>query len=229
MSPGFPDNSRMDPPARLALFTSAVAAVASLGDRPGDHDPISATGERLWERWREPHRGYHDIRHLDEVLAAVGRLGRGADPALLAQALLAACYHDAIYDPTRDDNESASAALANAELAALGVPPDDAAAVAALVLETREHDLPPPHTPSAWLHDADLWILAAPTGRFDDYCAQVRREYAAVPPDLYARERGRILGALRDRPRLYASPLAYAEWEPRARANLRRELERLAG
>ena len=63
--------------------------------------------------------------------------------------------------------------------------------------------------------------------RFDEYCAQVRVEYAVVPPARYARERSRILGALRDRPRLYAQDHAHREWEGPARSNLTRELERL--
>ena len=68
--------------------------------------------EELLRRWGEPHRHYHDRRHLSEVLAAL------PDDAPRA-VRLAAWYHDAVYDPTRDDNEEASARLAREQLHAL--------------------------------------------------------------------------------------------------------------
>lgn len=210
-------------------MTAFAQALDVLASAPVDPALVSARGGALLQRWAQSHRGYHNLVHLDEVLAALAQVSEGAPTGELALAQLAAFYHDAVYEPGRPDNEAASAHLARADLAYLGVAGEAVEAVAGLVLETLEHLLPPPDSASAWLHDADLWILSAPSARFEEYCAQVRQEYAAVPAPVYARERARILLALRDRPVLYATPVARRTWDAAARRNLDRELARLTG
>ncbi|GAA1797600.1 hypothetical protein [Nostocoides veronense] len=214
----------MDPDERLSSFGRAVQI---LTNRPSDHDLVADMVSGLLSRWSDPRRGYHEVRHLDEVRAVIATLADSHDPRAWAHAELAAWYHDAIYDPARPDNEAASADLARDELSRIGIPEEEVAAICALILETVDHELPPAGTASAWLHDSDLWILSAPAERFDDYCRAVRAEYAEVPDEIYARERSHILRTFADRPRIYAEPRAYAEWEPAARANLARELRRL--
>lgn len=200
-------------------------AVRAVGGTPGE-----GGAARLLARYGEPRRGYHDGRHLAEVLAAVEPLGGDLDPRERAVVVLAAWYHDAVYDPVAapGTNEEASAVLAEHELAAAGCDPVAAATVAALVRATREHDLPDDDRAEAVLHDADLWILSAPTGRFDEYCAQVRAEYRHVPAADFARGRAAVLAPFATRPRLYATPLAHERWTDAARSNLRRELDRLS-
>ena len=200
-------------------------AVTRLGGAPGE----MATA--LLDRYSEPQRGYHDGRHLAEVLTAVDLLGGDLDPREHALVVLAAWYHDAVYDPIAAPgaNEEASAVLAERELAAAGCDPSAAGAVAGLVRATLEHDLPATPGPEAVLHDADLWVLSAPSQRFDEYCAQVRDEYAHVPAEDFARGRTAVLAPFATRPRLYATTLAHERWTDAARTNLRRELDRLSG
>ncbi|MCM3555317.1 hypothetical protein M3697_09375 [Janibacter melonis] len=200
-------------------------AVTRLGGAPGD----MATS--LVARYAEPQRGYHDGRHLAEVLTAVDLLGGDLDPRDHALVVLAAWYHDAVYNPVAASgaNEEASAVLAERELATAGCDPSAAGAVAGLVRATLEHELPGTPGPEAVLHDADLWVLSAPPQRFDEYCAQVRDEYAHVPAEDFARGRTAVLTPFATRPRLYATPLAHERWTDAARTNLRRELGRLSG
>lgn len=200
-------------------------AVTRLGGAPGD----MATS--VLDRYSEPQRGYHDGRHLAEVLTAVDLLGGDLDPRDHALVVLAAWYHDAVYDPVAASgaNEEGSAVLAERELATAGCDPSAAGAVAGLVRATLEHDLPGTPGPEAVLHDADLWVLSAPPQRFDEYCAQVRGEYAHVPAEDFARGRTAVLTPFATRPRLYATPLAHERWTDAARTNLRRELGRLSG
>ena len=55
----------------------------------GDH-----VAEDLLARWSEPHRRYHDIEHLRDVLDAVDLLdAHAADPMAVR---LAAWFHDAV-------------------------------------------------------------------------------------------------------------------------------------
>lgn len=81
----------------------------------------------------------------------------------------------------------------------------------------------------AAFHDADLWILSALPERFDEYCAQVRAEYAAVPDEAFAAGRTAVLLPFLRRDTVYATRHARRVWNERARLNLARELSRLSG
>lgn len=195
-------------------------AVTALG---GSAAEAGAVGRRLLARWREPRRRYHDERHLAEVLAAVAELGGEM------RVVLAAWYHDAVYEGRPGDDEEASARLAETELADLGLAGEDVAAVAALVRSTTTHELPDEVTTpqEAVLHDADLWVLASPVARFDEYCASVREEYPHVSAEDFRHGRMAALTPFAVRDRVYATAHAHEHWTNRARANLARELDRL--
>lgn len=201
---------------------------------PGvDEAAAVAVGEDLLRRWREPHRRYHDVEHLAEVLAAVDTLARAerVGPRGHAAALLGGWFHDAVYavDGT-DGNEERSAELAAESLGLLGAPEALVDRVVTLVLDTVGHDLAGRVRDPArvLLHDADLWVLAAPVDRFDEYCRQVREEYGSVPAATYGRARADVLRPFLHREHVYRSRYARSEWEPAARENLARELTRLA-
>ncbi len=181
-----------------------------------------ALRDRLHAAYAQPARGYHDVRHLAEVLARIGELGAAEHRELV----LAAWFHDAVYDGQAQAEER-SAALAEAELA--DEPGVDVAEVARLVRLTDSHRPHPGDFAGELLSDADLAILAAPPPRYAQYVAGVRREYAAVPDPLFAAGRAAILRDLLDKPTLFHTAHAREHWEAAARANLTRELEALTG
>lgn len=229
--------TRADPSATVGRV-DAVRARWSADCRGVLPDADTATvhevGADLAHRWREPHRHYHGETHLTEVLSAVDALCRaeGVGARSRGAALLAAWFHDAVYvvaDP--EGNERRSAEVATDALARLGAAPELVDRVATLVLDTAAHDLGPRVRDAARvvLHDADLWVLSAPVGRFDEYCRQVRAEYSHVPAAEYAARRTGVLRPLLARPHVYRTPHARTRWEPAARENLVRELSRLAG
>ncbi|MEO2091853.1 MAG: hypothetical protein ABGY75_20560, partial [Gemmataceae bacterium] len=180
--------------------------------------------DRLVAAHAEPHRHYHTLEHVGEVLRVAGRLGGG--PAVS----LAAWYHDAVYDPKAADNEARSAESAERELTALGLPADAVAKVGDLVRSTAHFAAESFHGPDFdILHDADLAILAAAEVRYRRYADDVRREYAWVPEADYRAGRMRVLEAFLTRERFFRTPVLFAEGEEAARRNLRAEVERLAG
>jgi predicted metal-dependent HD superfamily phosphohydrolase len=195
---------------------------------------VARVGADLVRRWREPHRFYHDTRHLTEVLDAIDVLARAErvrDDARSA-ALLGGWFHDAVYatgTPGTDEKRSADLAAESLDVLGAGTALRDR--VVTLVHDTATHDLDDGVRDPArvLLHDADLWVLSAPVARFDEYCRQVRVEYEHVPAADYARGRSEVLRPLLSREHLYRSRLARREWEPAARENLARELTRLAG
>ena len=141
--------------------------------------------------------------------------------------VLAAWFHDGVYDG-EPDAEKRSAAWAAEALPTL-VEPDIVDEVVRLVLLT-EHHIPADDDPNGGaLSDADLAILAAPPERYAEYVASVREEYAHVPDDLFAAGRADDPPALLAKPHLFHTPYAQASWEAAARANVERELAALAG
>jgi predicted metal-dependent HD superfamily phosphohydrolase len=191
----------------------------------GARGDLSSAGAQLLAAWAQPHRAYHDLRHLGEVLDRVDALAAAArNPDTVR---LAAWFHDAVYDPAREDNEERSAQLAEQVLTGLRLLPGAVAEVARLVRLTAGHDPEPDDADGAVLCDADLAVLAAEPQRYAEYAADVRREYAHVPDREFARGRAQILRLLLARPALYRTQAARG-WEARARANVAAELRRLA-
>ncbi|MFV0434862.1 MAG: DUF4031 domain-containing protein [Leucobacter sp.] len=203
---------------------------SNLNPGPNRDRPATAwsdLGGSLLRRWNEPHRSYHDERHLEDVLFALNHLavrGERVSPATL----LAAWFHDAVYTGSSGSDELDSAQLAVDALSSLGLDPELVSRVGGFIVDTtpaREVlDAPPP---LAHLLDADLAIFASSPHRYEQYAAAVRAEYAHVPAAEFAAGRAGILSGYLDRPAIYRTATARQLWEDRARANLTREIATL--
>ena len=209
-----------------ALAASWDAAWSALG-RPA---PAGLQVELL-NAWAEPHRHYHDPRHLRECLALLTRW-RGLS-VRAGEVGIALWFHDAIYDPQAQQagsNELNSAAWAGRSLIRAGLASDVAQRVHDLVMATQ-HDAPAALSSGAdarLLVDIDLSILGSPPERFERYDQDVRKEYAWVPGFRYRDQRAQVLQSFLDRPRLYHGEHAVALLEAQARVNLAAALSRLA-
>lgn len=186
-------------------------------------DTADDLGAELISRYAEPHRVYHDRRHLLDVLEAVDALGALADDPALVQ--LAAWFHDAVYEIGADDNEEQSAQLAEKRLQGRVADPT---AVADLVLTTATHD-PAGDRNAMVLCDADLAVLGASADSYAAYAEAVRREHAGVPDVTFGPTRASILRTLLERPHLYNTEPARDRWERQARLNIAHEVSRLPG
>lgn len=130
----------------------------------------AARVESVLRCYDEPHRCYHDRRHLREMLDEVQREQIELTPA---QAL-ALLFHDAVYVPgaARGSNEQMSAQL-------LRVYADDVDASCVqsaidIILDTAEHEA---HSAAAALVlDLDLLRLAAPPAAYETYTREVFSE-----------------------------------------------------
>ena len=182
--------------------------------------------DRLVAAYDDPARGYHDLRHLAEVLERLDDLLPADHPDHDA-VVLAAWFHDAVYDAV-GDNEQRSARLADAALTQAGLPIPLVEEVARLVRLTERHDPAPDDLSGQLLCDADLAILAADRERYDDYVAGVRREYAAVPEADFRAGRKAVLEDLLAHETLFHSEAARERWEEKARANVTAEVAALS-
>lgn len=176
-------------------------------------------------RYADPARHYHDLRHLRDVLDRVALLT--PDPDELRAVLLAAWYHDAVYDVRADDNEERSAALAEQALSAAGEGAAVVLEVTRLIRLTASHQVTPDDRNGAVLCDADLAVLAGDEQSYALYTSAVREEYAHVDTESFRRGRAAVLERLLELPVLFSTSHGRAHWEAPARSNLTAELASL--
>jgi predicted metal-dependent HD superfamily phosphohydrolase len=184
--------------------------------------------EEVIGRHREAHRRYHGVRHVTWVVRHVHELTDTVDVGDLGCVTMAAFFHDAVYDPRRDDNERQSASLAVRVLGELGWEAARTGAVAELIEATAHHDITE-HPDEAVLLDADLAVLGSEPSAYQTYVAGIRAEYDHVDGPSWATGRGAVLRRLLDRPWLYSTDAGRTRWEARARANMTAELASLEG
>jgi predicted metal-dependent HD superfamily phosphohydrolase len=197
---------------RKRLIGRWKALLSSLGTDPDAHFSLL---DDLLTRHSEPQRHYHNLLHLSTLFSLLP-----AKPHLE----FAIWFHDAIYDPTRTDNEAKSAHLAEQSLKRLGIDPELIQAVVDIILATQSHQSNDPDT--ALFLDADLSILGADRKTYKAYAQAIRDEYAWVPEALFRERRAQVLQKFLSRQRIYQTP-AFAMLEQPARENLRHELQTL--
>ena len=186
---------------------------------------------RVWGMYAGRCRFHHGLGHVREVLAAVDEMAAGgvavARPELVSLAVL---FHDAVYEPTRADNEEESARLflAFAAAAAPGLADADREAVAGWIRRTAaHHGGGPAEGDAAVVLDADLAVLGAPAPRYAAYAEAIRREYVHLAEPDFVRARAAALEGLAAAPALFRTPHMAARLERPARENIGRELARL--
>lgn len=174
----------------------------------------------LTRRYTEPHRRYHDLRHVADMLC------KGAGLNLSDEQVMAIWFHDAVYDPGSDSNEAESARLAVARLSALGWDDDRVMTVERIVLDTDGHV--PSIEESRKVIDLDLSTLGGTWEQYRLNGQRIREEFAQVSDKDWNKGRGKWLKGMLGRERLFWTPWG-APLEDQARANLQRDLDSLSG
>jgi predicted metal-dependent HD superfamily phosphohydrolase len=173
----------------------------------------------LTRRYLEPQRHYHTLEHI----AAMLHVGRHFP--LDEVQTMAIWFHDAIYDPTSDQNEIKSARLANKWLARTGWEVEDIERVGRIVLDTRAHT--PSTTQAEAVLDLDLMSLAVNWPAFEENTQAIRLENAHLSDAAFIANRLAFFTSLQERQRLY-----FTDWgkslESIARANLARAIDQMS-
>lgn len=219
-----PRLARLDRLARLEAPSELCTQVAELG-------------ESLLQAWEQPHRAYHHSGHLSQMLTDLDRLyshrTQGATP--LAP-VLAAWFHDAVYEGAPGEDERRSEQLASASLEPLVttglLSEHELQMVCLLVRATATHELPESAelpagyevTDIEFFLDADMAILAAEPARYRRYLCGVRSEYSHFDDEAFRTGRTTFLRSILECERIFLSEQALKLWEEPARTNLRSEL-----
>jgi predicted metal-dependent HD superfamily phosphohydrolase len=200
---------------------------------PGQLDVANAIFDDVIARYSEPHRRYHTVEHVTGVVTRVSEIGHAVWPHLgpdalhdsLSDVLIAAWYHDVIYDPTQSDNEDKSAELAIKHLHRLGFEQSRVSHVVDLILMTKGHRSRTEH--QAILADADLWTLGGPPEEYRLYGRLIRHEYAHVSEEDWLRGRSIAMRTFLDRPTIFATRYGRAQREVQAQVNVTADVDAL--
>lgn len=185
---------------------------SQLGSAPPD-----GLFDEVVARYREKHRHYHTLQHLDECLR---HLDEVAPLAIhVPEIELALWFHDAVYDPHKQNNEDLSAAWARSAAAEAGLPSEVCDRIYNLVRVTASHNRPGT-SDEALLIDIDLAILGASPDRFEEYEQGIRNEYSWVPSLIFAVKRRSILEKFLQRETIFHTQYFIERYEQQARLNL---------
>lgn len=174
---------------------------------------------RLDSAYAETQRTYHTAQHINECLSRLDHALAQQDFPDSTSVAAALWYHDAVYQPTRHDNEAASADWAVSFLAGAGLTEKQCDLVRSLIMATS-HGESPVEPVQQLLVDIDLSILGANPERFAEFEEQIRFEYAWVPPDIYRKRRSELLQFFLGKPRLYGTNFFHDLLETQARQNV---------
>jgi predicted metal-dependent HD superfamily phosphohydrolase len=173
-------------------------------------DEVAAWWREIDQRHSEPHRHYHTLGHVRDMLQLVS----GEAP------IAATWFHDIVYEPARTDNEDASARIAAVALREVGFSIMTVDLVIRMIRATTDHD-PKDLPPQARLFfDADLAILGTSREHYAEYCGAIRREYAHLSDAEFREHRNAVLDRLRSRPHIYFTESMRDRFEQQARANI---------
>jgi pantetheine-phosphate adenylyltransferase len=139
--------------------------------------------------YREPHRFYHTIDHLNDIWSQLELAGFGDNDTLL----LATIFHDIIYDPRSATNEEDSARYFSEVFNGDDAIKDE---VIQIILDTKDHL--PKSKLSKIFSKADLNILNQPFEKLLKYEHQIFKEFQFVDHSIYKKKRIEVLNQLRD-------------------------------
>ncbi|GAA4309711.1 hypothetical protein GCM10023149_04140 [Mucilaginibacter gynuensis] len=142
----------------------------------------------LFDYYREPHRFYHTLEHLDDIYQQLQNNNLGDNDALL----LATVFHDIIYDPRSATNEEDSAKYFNEVFHGDQVLKDT---VTEIIIDTKTHQ--PKSELSRIFSEADLNILRQPFSKLMVYERQIFKEFQFVDYSIYRQKRVEVLEELR--------------------------------
>lgn len=180
------------------------------------HQPLQLPDDvarELATAYSEPHRAYHNLTHIAELLGWFDRVADDVGWQNAADVYAAILFHDAIYVPGANDNEAKSAEWA--VRAGFGNP------VAEMINLTQNHTAAA-HAGHDQAHflDADMAIVGSPPAQFAAYDAAIAREYPHVPPDAFRAGRKAFLEKLLQTPRIFHTDYFHARLDAQARENL---------
>lgn len=136
------------------------------------------------QNYRQPHRHYHTLNHIVDVLGYIDQQGELENDVLF----LTAVFHDVVYQPKANDNEQQSADYFKQ---VYNGGSDMAQQVIQIILDTQHHKAS--NSLSQLFQQADLAIFDKPFDALLAYEHQIFKEFEFVDWKTYQTERVKVL------------------------------------
>ncbi len=192
-----------------------------------DQQLIAHYFDEINTAYTESHRHYHTLEHIHSMLLEINACQNSAiDKGAL---LFATWFHDMVYNPRKQNNETASAEIAVKALKQLWVPENSIQKVQKLILATANHTDTriAPDPDMDFFLDCDLKILGAPREEYLLYAENIRKEYKHVISFIYKAERKKVLKRFLESPGIYRTDYFRTKYESQARSNVSFEIQTL--
>jgi predicted metal-dependent HD superfamily phosphohydrolase len=191
-----------------------------------DDEDAGAVFAVLLNGYSEKHRFYHNLSHVHALLFLAADFREIFSDYDCVR--LAIWFHDAIYEPQRNDNESESAKLAVTHLSRFGLAKNKIQKVEEMILATARHEASELDFDGKLFLDLDLSILGADEEIYKKYSQAIRCEYSFVPQVLYSEGRKKILENFLRREFIYFTGEMRFRFEAAARVNIENEIKELS-
>lgn len=189
----------------------------------------SARLAEIVERYSEPHRHYHTLTHICEMLEMAKKFDI-TDTAFLAAIL----YHDIVYEPGRyapgypgPSNEQDSADFCKEVLSAAQLDKTIIKRASDLIVMTQTHAAPEDDHEARLFMDIDMAIVGANPFRYEEYCYATTKEFLTVfTPEQYLAGRSHFLKHTKDQTPVFKTAY-FEDREAPAMQNMTWELANL--
>lgn len=183
--------------------------------------------EELAKRYSEPHRKHHGISHISRCLEDLDIFKNHIFDVDSVEAAI--WFHDAVYNPRREDNEDLSADLARKMLREMLLHELDIMKIINLIMATK-HSLVSEGRQGdfRFVVDIDFADFGKPAEQFWEFETGIRQEYQWAEDVIYARGRMGFLRALLERDCVFLTVPFRERYEAKARGNIDRLMNHLA-
>lgn len=179
---------------------------------------------KLVEAYSEPHRAYHNLKHVISCLQEFDTVKELAEhPDEIEMAIW---FHDAVYDTHAKDNEEKSVQWATKTLIAAGVTKESVGRISDLIMVTT-HNAFPAESDTRLMVDVDLAVLGKLAEDYCEYERNIRREYGWVPRVVYDKARSAILKSFLERESIYQLDIFKSKYEMQARNNIEKAIQQI--
>lgn len=176
-------------------------------------------------------RSYHNLFHIDRMLGFINKFDHLSKNKHTLKASVFG--HDIVCVPGSQTNEQESADVFGLMLQRLSAKKEDVSETKRLIMITQEHKTTDEDTDGKLIIDGDFEILASEDEVYDNYAANIWREYVGtgkVSEEAFKEGRTRFikgwLESIKEN-RLFLIPEIREKLQPQAKNNLEREFLRL--
>ena len=180
--------------------------------------------EAVFEKYNEPHRKYHNLRHISEMLQSAAIFEHLCKDFKLLQ--IAIIFHDVEYKAQAIDNEERSEVFARNILNTLAFEEEAILKISKMILQTKNHfpENEQLNFETKILLDCDLKILGETAERYAEYKNAVRQEFCAFTQKDYEKGRKDFLTKVLKQKSIYKTNYFIENHELTARTNIQNEL-----